>query len=103
MALIRAMSGSSGGGGGIEINPELLKNTNGSFSVNVDVGDYIVINGVNTSATIPSITGGDVIFSQSGIGVRFDSATTYSYVVIVKATATSVTVGSSYSQIATKL
>lgn len=76
---------------------------NGSFSVNVDVGDYIVINGVNTNNVIPSITGGDVLFSQGGTSVRFDTSPVYSYVVIVKATATSVTVGSGYSQIATKL
>ena len=102
MALIRALNGSNGGGG-IEINPELLMSTHGSCSVNVSVGDYIVINGLNSSTAIPSITGGDVIFSRSGAGVRFDTVTTYSYVVIVKATATSVTVGSGYSQIATKL
>lgn len=94
MALIRC-STSSGGGGTLE--PTLLSNTSESMTVTVscNIGDTIIASALNANSTvvqIPTVTGGTIELFEYGTKATFSSNSIRATILVVKATATSVTI-----------
>lgn len=87
----------TGGAGGKQIEPTLLSNdaTGMTVTVSCDVGDTLIVSAINANSEvvqIPTITGGTIELFEYGTKASFSSNYVRATMLVVKATASSVTI-----------